>query len=60
MENPMQRRQAARESRDSGPNGANGWAESPVLYLLTCYDVWSATPPRGCDPAPAVDMRPAD
>lgn len=29
------------------------WADSPELYLLTCYDVWSATPSRGCEPAPA-------
>jgi len=32
---------------------AESWADSSVLYLLTCYDVWSATPSRGCEPAPA-------
>lgn len=37
------------------------WADSSVLYLLTCYDVWSATPPRGCEPAivaPAAEAPP--
>lgn len=32
------------------------WPESKTLFLLNCYDIWSATPPRGClcgDPAPA-------
>lgn len=24
------------------------WQHSDILFLLTCYDVWSATPPRGC------------
>ncbi len=24
------------------------WPESQTLFLLTCYDVWSATPPRHC------------
>jgi hypothetical protein len=35
---------------------AETWRESDVLYLLKCYDVWSATPPRGCEcgsPIPA-------
>jgi len=34
------------------------WPESETLFLINCYDVWSATPPRGrqCgDPAPAAD-----
>lgn len=38
-----------------------GWAGSSVLYLLTCYDVWSATPPRGCEPVaaePAEEAQP--
>jgi hypothetical protein len=36
---------------------ANTWRNSDDLYLLKCYDVWSATPPRGCecsDPLPAA------
>jgi len=24
------------------------WHDSQTLFLLTCYDVWSATPPRHC------------
>lgn len=24
------------------------WRDSETLFLLTCYDVWSATPPRRC------------
>jgi hypothetical protein len=34
----------------SPAGGGECWAGSPVLYLLTCYDVWSATPRRGCEP----------
>ena len=35
------------------PHGAwqhqpDAWKHSETLFLLTCYDVWSATPPRGC------------
>jgi hypothetical protein len=26
----------------------DAWQHSETLFLLTCYDVWSATPPRGC------------
>lgn len=36
---------------------AETWQDSDTLYLLRCYDVWSATPPRGCDcgnPLPAA------
>ena len=36
------------------PEATDNWADSSVLYLLTCYDVWSATPPRGCEPAVAA------
>lgn len=25
------------------------WQDSETLFLLKCYDIWSATPPRGCD-----------
>jgi hypothetical protein len=35
------------------------WSESETLFLINCYDVWSATPPRGCqcgDPTPAADV----
>jgi len=28
---------------------AASWRNSDTLFLLNCYDVWSATPPRGCD-----------
>lgn len=33
------------------------WRNSDTLFLLTCYDVWRGTPPRGrqCgDPLPAA------
>lgn len=36
----------------------SNWQDSETLFLINCYDVWSATPPRGCqcgDPAPAGD-----
>jgi len=36
---------------------AKTWRDSDTLFLLECYDVWSATPPRGrdCDsPLPAA------
>jgi len=36
----------------SDPHDVVRWADSAELYLLTCYDVWSATPSRGCEPAP--------
>jgi hypothetical protein len=35
------------------------WPESETLFLINCYDVWSATPPRGCqcgDPAPDAEV----
>jgi hypothetical protein len=34
------------------------WRDSETLYLLRCYDIWSATPPRGCEcgaPLPTAD-----
>jgi len=40
------------------PNTACDWPASKTLFLLNCYDVWSATPPRGCqcgDPAPVAE-----
>lgn len=39
------------------PNAPCKWPESKTLFLLNCYDIWSATPPRGrlCgDPVPAA------
>ena len=34
------------------------WRDSDILYLLKCYDVWSATPPRGCEcGSPLPDQR---
>ena len=36
------------------------WAESHVLFLLNCYDVWSATPPRGCEPANSIATNPQE
>ena len=33
------------------------WRNSETLFLLNCYDVWSATPPRGKEctsPVPAA------
>ena len=27
---------------------SDAWQNSETLFLLKCYDVWSATPPRGC------------
>lgn len=48
-----------RQSLEQGhPNASCDWPESKTLFLLNCYDVWSATPPRGClcgDPAPTTD-----
>jgi hypothetical protein len=44
------------------PAATDTWADSSVLYLLTCYDVWSATPSRGCEPVvaePAAQTCPA-
>ena len=44
------------------PEATDNWADSSVLYLLTCYDVWSATPSRGCEPVvaePAAEICPA-
>lgn len=40
------------------PASAGSWTDSDTLFLLNCYDIWSATPPRGClcgDPAPAPE-----
>jgi hypothetical protein len=34
--------------RRPGPQ-ANTWRNSDELFLFKCYDVWSATPPRGCE-----------
>lgn len=57
---PNMEDQMGRENHGCAPNtfgqpiamdAPASWAESPVLYLLNCYDVWSATPPRGCEPA---------
>lgn len=39
------------------PNAPCDWPDSKTLFLLNCYNIWSATPPRGClcgDPAPAT------
>ena len=49
----LNRKQAA-QSANSAPQD---WRHSQTLFLLKCYDIWSATPPRGCDcrdTAPAV------
>lgn len=32
----------------SEPKNRQNWQDSQILFLLTCYDVWSATPPRHC------------
>lgn len=34
------------------------WHDSQTLFLLTCYDVWSATPPRHCAPLFDIDGTP--
>lgn len=34
--------------QSSGPKQPSDWQDSQTLFLLTCYDVWSATPPRCC------------
>ncbi len=31
------------------------WRDSQVLFLLTCYDIWSATPCRHCAEVLAAD-----
>jgi hypothetical protein len=37
-------------TRQRPPSDArsDAWEHSDTLFFLTCYDVWSATPPRGC------------
>jgi len=53
MKNPRMTQLAG--SAQSAPDA---WQTSETLFLLNCYDVWSATPPRGCacgDPAPAPE-----
>jgi hypothetical protein len=37
-----------RPIQSSEPKDCHEWRESRTLFLLTCYDVWSATPPRHC------------
>ncbi|MDP6390588.1 MAG: hypothetical protein QF654_11895 [Alphaproteobacteria bacterium] len=32
---------------------AGEWAGSETLFLMNCYDVWSATPSRDCFDGPA-------
>ena len=44
----MTRRRPASSRRRPRPQ-TETWRNSDTLFLLKCYDVWSATPPRGCD-----------
>jgi hypothetical protein len=37
-----------RPIQSSEPKDGQEWHDSQTLFLLTCYDVWSATPPRHC------------
>jgi len=37
-----------RPTQSSEPTDSQEWHNSQTLFLLTCYDVWSATPPRHC------------
>ena len=37
-----------RPTQSSEPTDSQEWHDSQTLFLLTCYDVWSATPPRHC------------
>lgn len=34
--------------RFSNASDSQEWHDSQTLFLLTCYDIWSATPPRRC------------
>jgi len=38
----------ARWQRPARQPPTEQWKHSETLFLLTCYDIWSATPPRGC------------
>jgi hypothetical protein len=52
----------ARQQRPERHPQAEQWSHSETLFLLTCYDVWSATPARGCECTEAValpDQRPS-
>ncbi len=35
-------------TQPSDPDMTQEWHDSQTLFLLTCYDVWSATPSRHC------------
>lgn len=35
-------------TQSSEPEDSQEWHDSQTLFLLTCYDVWSATPSRHC------------
>jgi len=53
---PARWQQPARQSRPEQ------WRHSETLFLLTCYDIWSATPSRGCecnDAGALPDRRPS-
>ena len=42
----------APETQATPQHCTKDWAESKTLFLLTCYDIWSATPHRHCAPMP--------
>jgi hypothetical protein len=57
----MQSTQTRRQLPERQPQ-TEQWKHSETLFLLTCYDIWSATPARGCQCTEAVtlpDQRPS-